>query len=179
MGFFNESAATTLQYFSFPLEVIGLTLALIELRFPATAARLTRLIEGLAAPVDKLRRASDTTEKDAAIEHALAYLLTRVLTAGFVLLFGYFLLRIVVTVLSGEATAGWFIGLAITALVASTVTAVSLTLLSIVVYFTVIGGFDFVTRFVAGRAIGSLGLLIAGIGAMFEGYQFLQQIIDN
>lgn len=36
--------ATTLQYYTFPLELIGLTLATIEVRFPRTAKRLAKYI---------------------------------------------------------------------------------------------------------------------------------------
>ena len=40
MTIFSNEAASILQYFTFPFEVIGLTLAAIEVRFPATANRL-------------------------------------------------------------------------------------------------------------------------------------------
>ena len=44
-------------------------------------------------------------------------------------------------------------------------------------YFLVVGGSDFARRFVAGRAIGTLGILIAGLGLLGELYQLLTQII--
>ena len=48
-GFFNDAVAARLQYFTFPLELIGLSLALIEVRIPKTAEYLTRQIEKQAA----------------------------------------------------------------------------------------------------------------------------------
>ena len=41
MGFFSTEMSNMLQYFSFPLEVVGLTLAAIEVRFPETARRVS------------------------------------------------------------------------------------------------------------------------------------------
>jgi len=40
MAFFTNEMASTLQYFTFPMEVIGLTLATIEMRFPEVARQL-------------------------------------------------------------------------------------------------------------------------------------------
>lgn len=40
MEFFSNEIASTLQYYTFPLEVIGFTLALIEVRFSTFAAFL-------------------------------------------------------------------------------------------------------------------------------------------
>ena len=178
MDFFNPSTAATLQYISFPLEVIGLTLALIEVRFPTTAARMTRTVERLAQPVDELRHGRPTGAGEMEIERALGTLLQRVLTVGFVVLFGYFAIRTLVDAMTGALAADWLVGTFITLIVTSIITAVGLTLFSVIVYFTVIGGSDFARRFVAGRAIGTLGILIAGCGVLLEGYQFLQQIVD-
>jgi len=46
MGFFNDETAYLLQYFTLPLEVIGLTLATIEVRFPRLALRISELVKG-------------------------------------------------------------------------------------------------------------------------------------
>ncbi len=40
MEIFTNEVASTLQYFTFPLEVVGLSLATIEVRFPETAKRI-------------------------------------------------------------------------------------------------------------------------------------------
>jgi hypothetical protein len=44
-------------------------------------------------------------------------------------------------------------------------------------FFLVVGGSDFAQRFVAGRAIGTLGILIAGLGLLGELYQFVTQLV--
>lgn len=50
MAFFSNEVATTLQYYTFPLEVIGLTLAVIEVRFPGMARSIASTVEKAARP---------------------------------------------------------------------------------------------------------------------------------
>jgi len=45
MEIFNENTAALLQYFTFPLEFIGITLALIEVRFQALTLRLNAMLK--------------------------------------------------------------------------------------------------------------------------------------
>jgi hypothetical protein len=59
---FKESLAARLQYVTFPLELIGFTLALIEVRFPKAAAYLTGRIELLSMPLQELRAGEVATE---------------------------------------------------------------------------------------------------------------------
>ena len=44
MELFSNNVAFTLQYFTFPLELIGLTLATIEVRYPGTARTIAQYI---------------------------------------------------------------------------------------------------------------------------------------
>ncbi len=44
MEFFSSEIASTLQYFSFPLEVVGLTLAAIEVRFQDVAKAINEYL---------------------------------------------------------------------------------------------------------------------------------------
>jgi hypothetical protein len=45
MAYFSMEVATTLQYFTFPLEVVGLTFAAIEVRFPDKAKLIARIVQ--------------------------------------------------------------------------------------------------------------------------------------
>ena len=49
MAFFSNEIASILQYFTFPLEVIGPTLATIEVRFPTIAMTITSSIKGFVS----------------------------------------------------------------------------------------------------------------------------------
>ena len=44
-GMFSNEISNTLQYITFPLEVVGLTLAAIEVRFPNVARRIEAFLE--------------------------------------------------------------------------------------------------------------------------------------
>ena len=169
--FFNESVAASLQYFTFPLELIGVTLALIELRFPKTAAYLTRQIERASMPLQALRSGSD-----AMIERSLATLLTRLLTLGYVILSAIYAVTIISRLIDRGFEPEWLIGVFINYLVVAVILTVALVILGLTLFFVVIGGSDFARRFVAGRAIGTLGIIIAGLGLLGELYQFLHQI---
>ena len=54
---------------------------------------------------------------------------------------------------------------------------ITLVIIGITTFFLVVGGTDFAKRFVAGRAIGTLGILIAGLGLLGELYQFVTQLV--
>ena len=46
MEFFSSEIASMLQYLTFPLEVVGLTLVAIEVRFPFLASQISdRILE--------------------------------------------------------------------------------------------------------------------------------------
>lgn len=175
-GFFNEAVAARLQYVTFPLEAIGLTLALIELRYPRAAAWLTRRIERLATPMDALRQGGEADQ--GALERSLEALLSRLLTAGFVVLTGVYFLRGLHGLVAGHEDWGWAVGLFVEFLVVAITMIVVLVLLGLAAWFLVVGGSDFANRFVAGRAIGTLGLLIAGLGLLGEAYQFFTQLLS-
>ncbi len=174
-SFFNESVAASLQYVTLPLELVGLTLALIEVRFPNTAANLTRQIERLSAPVRELR--SGEPGSAALMEKSLGALLARVLKAG------YYVLTVVYAVMAGYQLirhgydASDLIGLFISYVVTGVIMTVALLVIGLTVFFLVVGGSDFARRFVAGRAIGTLGILIAGVGLLGEVYQLVTQIV--
>ena len=173
--FFNETVAAGLQYVTFPLELIGLTLALIEVRFPRLAAYLTQQIEHLSAPMRDLR--SDQANNESMMERSLGLLLSRVLRTGFYILTAIYTAKLIYQLLDRGPETSWLIGLLISYIISGVIVTVALLVLGLTMYFLVVGGSDFARRFVAGRAIGTLGILIAGIGLLGELYQLLTQII--
>ncbi|MEM1433437.1 MAG: hypothetical protein AAGG11_05230 [Pseudomonadota bacterium] len=173
--FFNEAVAAGLQYVTFPLELTGLALALIEVRFPKLAAYLTQQIEQLSAPMRDLR--SDRSSSESTMERSLGLLLSRMLKAGYLILTAIYAAKLIHQLLDRGPEPSGLIGLLIGYVVAGVVMTIALLVLGLTLYFLVVGGSDFARRFVAGRAIGTLGILIAGIGLLGELYQLLTQII--
>lgn len=173
--FFNETVAAGLQYVTFPLELIGLTLALIEVRFPRLAAYLTQQIEQLSAPMRDLR--SDQSSSESIMERSLGLLLSRVLRTGYYILTAIYTAKLIYQLLVRGPETSWLIGLLISYIISGVIMTIALLVLGLTMYFLVVGGSDFARRFVAGRAIGTLGVLIAGIGLLGELYQLLTQII--
>ena len=171
---FNELIAARLQYLTFPLELAGIALALIELRFPALADYLTRQIERLAMPMSAARREVD--DDTSALEHSLGTFLSRLLQAGFYAITLFYVVMAVVGVTVRGFDADWFFGFAIGYVMSVIGLTVLLVTLGVMTFFIVVGGSDFAQRFVAGRAIGTLGILIAGLGLLGELYQLLVQI---
>ncbi len=169
-------SATDLQFqlLTFVLELSGLSLAFIEVRMPATAERLARVLSRLAAPVEELRhREGHGGTNESLLASSLGGFLHRVLTLGSLPVFALFFFNVGDQWLASGFSAEWFvptlIGLAISLIVVMTL----LTLLSLLLYFAVVGGSDFATRFVEGRAVGTLGLLVASAGLLLESYQLL------
>ena len=61
MQFFSNEFAATLQYFTFPFEVVGLTLATIEVRFGKLTAKINNL---MSIQVAKWRQAKVDLKKN-------------------------------------------------------------------------------------------------------------------
>ena len=173
-SFFNEAVASRLQYLTFPLEVCGIALALIELRFPETAAKLTQHIERFATPLDPAK----AVEGESPIEASLAVFLPRLLRAGTYALTAVYALRLLYGLITRWPDTGWLPGFLLGYVIWSVIVVVLLIVLGIITFFMVVGGSAFVQRFVAGRAVGTLGLLIAGLGLLGELYQFVTQLTN-
>jgi hypothetical protein len=172
---FNQAIADSLQYVTFPLELIGLSLALIEVRFPKVAANLTRQIERLSAPIQELRTGQSGSES--LIERSLGVLLSRLIKTGLYSLTAIYSIKLIYQLFSRTAEMNWLIGMLLSYVVWAIVMTVALVLLGLLMFFLVVGGSEFSRRFVAGRAIGTLGILIAGLGLFGELYQLLTQIV--
>ena len=173
--FFSETIAAYLQYVTFPLELIGLSLALIEVRFPEVAANLTRQIERLSVPMQELR--SGQSGSESLIERSLGALLSRLIKTGFYILTAIYSINLIYQLFSREPEPGWLAGMLFSYVIWAITMTVSLVLLGLAIFFLVVGGSEFARRFVAGRAIGTLGILIAGLGLLGELYQLLTQIV--
>lgn len=172
---FNESFAARLQYVTFPLELIGITLALIEVRFPRAAAYLTGQIERLSMPIQEMRAGEVGAES--LMERSLATLLSRVVKAGLYVLTAIYVVQLIYLAVVRWPEMGWLVGFGAGFLVTVIAATVALIILGLTLFFLVVGGSDFAQRFVAGRAIGTLGILIAGLGLLGELYQFLTQLV--
>ena len=170
MEIFSNEIAATLQYFTFPMEVVGLTLATIEVRFPEVAGRLNGyLLKDLELSGSQLKDFakgkkwfepppnSPFTEK----QHKWLTI------SGYVFLFGCMVFFIAHLFESGLYM------LALRVFVAPFI-AVAGTALLVILFFPV---YRFINHWVPGRTVGTLGILIAGFGVLGEAYQFTTQLV--
>lgn len=163
-----------LQVIAFILEFIGLTLAFIEVRMPSTAAKIARFLGMLAAPIADLRNRSLERDKaHARLSSSLGKLLNTVLTLGTLPVIILFAVSAIEAANADSLTATWLIPQLITLVVQLLVVSLGLLLLCLILYFTVAGGSDFATRFVEGRAVGTLGIMLAALGLVMELYQLI------
>lgn len=176
-SFLDVATAARLQYVTFPLELIGLALALIEVRFPKLADRITRQIEHLSTPIDELR--SGGSGDNSVMERSLGTLLSRMLKAGFYIWTAVYLAQLVYHLPARGLDPNWLLGMLIGYVFTAIVMIIALVILGLTIFFLVVGGSDFARRFVAGRAIGTLGILIAGLGLLGELYQLLTQLVHS
>ena len=73
MQFFNTELAATLQYFTFPLEVVGLSLAVIEIRFPAHARRIELIISSYSRFHSVRNEAQQQNEQRAGVAESVPH----------------------------------------------------------------------------------------------------------
>lgn len=162
------------QAIAFVLEFIGLSLAFIEVRLPGTAEKIARFLATLAAPIQDLRKGqSGSSNAYESVSRGLGKLLNTVLTLGTIPLVILFAFNAIEAAIAGTLTVSWIVPQLVSFIVQIIVVTLCLILLSIILYFTVAGGSDFATRFVEGRAVGTLGIMLATIGVMMELYQLV------
>ena len=206
MSFFSNEVASTLQYVTFPLEFVGLVLATIEVRFPSLAVRIATSMDDLTIRLRSVDDAGqrdrnaakqlwDEGQRIAAARRYFAddYSGTsmteffepimpvfRVLGPVFrmtfrVAFFGLICLLLMDFVLDNPALdVVWSIlGVVLTFLG-------YLLLMAVLVFFAwliLLMASFFSTSFVEGRAVGTLGIIIAGCGLLGEAYQFTTQMV--
>ena len=154
MEFFSNEIASTLQYFTFPLEVIGLTLAAIEVRFPKLAARMHQY---LVQDQQEIQKQFDygflkTLKTSYLVQITLILYLLAVLT------FAYF-----------EDNLIGGLGFAVAPLILIPFLSFGSTLM--------LRAYIFLTNWVPERSVGTLGLIVAGFGILGEAYQFTTQLV--
>ena len=149
MEFFSNEMANTLQYFTFPMEVVGLTLAAIEVRFPGTA-------ELLADRVSDWR-----SLMGGKIEHPLRFLL--IAAAIFVTTVSFGILQ------KDMSLNIW--------LLYSFQSFIYVTSFVICLPIVLAPLLLIAQKFVEGRTVGTLGIIIAGFGVLGEAYQFTTQLV--
>jgi len=111
------------------------------------------------------------------MERSLGLLLSRVLWSGYFVLTAVYAAKLIYQLIDRGLETGWLIALLMSYIISGIIMTIALLVLGLSMYFLVVGGSDFASRFVTGRAIGTLGILIAGIGLLGELYQLLTQII--
>jgi len=168
MEIFSNEIATTLQYFTFPLEVIGLTLATIELKFPS----LTNRIGAYFADVEMQSKKRSFWIIDDVPKWSPFYKLSkqsrrRVVITILTLAMVTFVFVTIQMVREGQfLPAAGFTGL----LLVSLVLGYGLEKLMAAFY-------QFINTWVGGRTVGTLGIIIAGFGVLGEAYQFTTQLV--
>lgn len=199
MLFFSNEIASTLQYFTFPLEVVGLSLAVIEIRFPQLAQLISKQVS-IAATRISIDEEHTTKIIHQRIEKAgfLGKLIMRDLFDKPVTLFQFRFLQLWIPIFLGISavivlprtysiiTYGWNSShpdaFVIEAYVRS-FTRYPFLLLMIVgflvmfVHLTSLRIVSMADKFVEGRAVGTLGIIIAGFGVLGEAYQFTTQLV--
>ena len=173
LTFFDVQFASDLQFLTFTLEVVGLTLACIEVRFPRLAQRIVesfvsfeqrmeRELKPFYQTVESLNARGDYRTANAIQVVNSWWVVTLALPLVF---FG--ILQIGVYWRTGSWSL--FFDLQLLLLL------VAATMLAPLMYWL----FGFVNRWVEGRAVGTFGILLAGLGVLGEGYQLITQLIAS
>ncbi|MCZ6643805.1 MAG: hypothetical protein O7F71_19695 [Gammaproteobacteria bacterium] len=184
MQFFNNDLAVTLQYFTFPLEMVGITLATIEVRFGKLTEKINNL---LTIQVSNWERAKTALKK----RHPLLYkfnggdMYFNIPMPGpmYIVFAGLVIVLLAFAVLTGLVFLLTELGYVDKTTVAP-VFDVSLGFYyAVYVPFAgctivVLGFVLFAVKFVTNRAVGTLGIIIAGLGVLGEAYQFATQLIS-
>lgn len=157
-AFFNEIWADRLQYITIWLEVVGFILTFIEVLFPKFADEIEKTIDDMSAVFDNL---SDTVK-----------------LWGWI---GYFFLPILLVV-------GLIIGLIFQSLSGTLpklypklyailgALLITIVVLSVVLLKSASMLIRLLNRLSNGRALGSLGLILAFLGVLGEAYQYITMV---
>jgi hypothetical protein len=174
MAFFSNEIAATLQYFTFPLELIGITLAAIEVRFPLMASRINRYLLEEAGYQDLL---SQKTLTDLMLHPEIPPVgplskLTQLQMKTLVISTVSIVLMIFGFALISMYQQEHYLPLLIT--LAALILLVPFTYAGIRISNT---AYRFINSWVPGRTVGTLGIIIAGFGVLGEAYQFTTQFV--
>lgn len=104
---------------------------------------------------------------------SLGKILHNVLTLGTYPVSALFAFNAIKILISDGFSIAWFIPQLMGFVISLIAVCLLLTLVSVALYFAVVTGSDFATRFVEGRAVGTLGIILATVGVVLETFQLL------
>jgi hypothetical protein len=197
-GFFSAEISNTLQLFTFPLEVIGLSLAAIEVRFPMLAARmgefmlrdyekalvnfsLKTFLGNFFHPISKSNRLGNSLPA-----HYLPILDKLVWLMYIVVIFAvfYFSLYPLYTIGHTDPALTEYHEFLLVEILPKMLPDSSFRMIGIVFLvfspllvalllpLLMMSLYRFLNHWVPGRTVGTLGIFIAGFGVLGESYQF-------
>lgn len=193
MALFSNEVAGSLQYVTFPLELVGLTLAMIEVRFPALAARIASYISTELTRA-RARRNKENQQTKKYISRATDNLPGQLVLSGamsvsvgspfpalkpvFATIAALTFLGILAHALAYLLFSAGLLELAALETVLNWLFCLLSTAFVILAFLIACSVFLVIAdRWVIGRAVGTLGIIIAGLGVLGEAYQFLTQLI--
>lgn len=184
---FSTQLLDTLQVVAFPLEVLGFSLALIEVRFPRLAEAMVNGISRTVAKAVSRSASFEMQERDSVslLKHARSRLIGKDGGTNYLsLVLPAYVLKVVwwafllwglalLTVILGAMIFGVSPDLAKGVLQILLILAMPIAASGIICGLDMLAGalVYFTDRFVEGRAVGTLGLFIAGLGVLADGYQ--------
>jgi len=149
MKFLNSTVANDLQYLTLIFEVVGFTLAFIEIKYPKGAHRIERGFKGLEKAVQRM---SYRMAKNPVVQTLITIFILLLFAAVIPTVWGLFSLPSYVWWMFSS------VGIAVGAIIG----------LHLAVDFL-----DSLNRFSNGKAIGALGVCLGSLGIMGEIYQIL------
>ena len=186
-GLSRNEIAATLQYFTFPLEVVGLTLAVIEIRFPSSARKIEAVITSYGSfhsSRNEKKQIEDqqagevygrTISKMFGLDVSRYGGVTRQVIMSIGGMLTAFALVTIFFSLKGGISGEWLMNHPSIVQAIFALTGVAM------IGFGLYSSSDVLSRFavsfVEGRAVGTLGIIIAGFGVLGEAYQFTTQLV--
>ena len=177
MAFFTSEIAYTLQYISFPLEVIGLTLATIEVRFPDIATSIVRFIrtewDSISTP-EPMQRSEYANSLVWFYYKSDYWIRTHwIFVFGTILLATPLILAVPLAEVIIDLNGSEIVKLASFTGITIVIGAAAFFAPVIILVFC----FWAALKWVNGREVGTLGIIIAGFGVLGEAYQFTTQLL--
>lgn len=159
MTFFNEEASSQIQYLTFPLEMLGFSLAFIEIRYPHIAKKIAQLQFVSAKLFDDSDKLPDASTRKKLNQTLGTFIVLALCILFLILISGAWATGNITEVYPIENR---YIESLLVLLLILTTTAVI---------------FGISSKWVRGREVGTFGLILAGMSLLGESYQFIAQIV--